>query len=96
MGRIFLWLWLMLWMLTLMACSNAAPPQVTNPLLDTMRTRSIVEPFPDSVHGTRPTPHITDTGRRTFKGTKQDSMRTEINPLYKGDNSDTALYKKSY
>lgn len=80
---------LVLTMALFCSCSNAAPPQVTNPLLDSMRTRSIADPYPDSNNGTIPMPHTTDTGERTFKGTREDSMRTEVNPYYKGDNSDT-------
>lgn len=73
-------------------CSNAAPPQVPNPITDTIRTRSIAEPEPSPGAKTLPTPNLgTDIGKRDFKGNHQDSIKTAANPYYKGDNSDTGL-----
>ena len=81
-------------MTRLCSCSNAAPPQVPNPIMDSIRTRSIAEPEPAPDAKTRPTPNLgTDTGKRDFKGNHQDSMKTAANPFYKGDNSDTASQK---
>jgi|GEM_PF-2057487 len=75
-------------------CSNAAPPPVTSPLADSMRTKSIAEPEPSPDAKTLPTPNLgTDTGTRRYKGTSQDSIKTAANPFYKGDNSDTGITK---
>jgi len=71
----------------IIACNN--PQNNRNDISDTP-----VAPQADSSALTMPTPHITDSGKRTMEGTSQDSIRSSANPLYKGDNTDTGLQRR--